>query len=315
VLIVARGGGSIEDLWGFNDEVVIRAAAASAIPIVSAVGHETDWTLLDHVADLRAPTPTGAAEMAVPVRLELAATLTDLSHRQAEAALRILERRRFDLRSAVRALPAPEVLFAGKRQRHDLASARLLPALQNNARRFEDRLVRAVRDLTRLSPLARLARYRAQLDAVDVRPRQAVDRAIAGKREALSQVGRRLAVARETALRAERVRLEQRRDLARRTGERLLPVLKAQIERKRQQLGTLAQLFDSLNYKAVLDRGYALVWDADGQPVRSADAILDGQPLALEFADGRADATGGRVLRPRSAKAKVAVTEEQGALF
>jgi exodeoxyribonuclease VII large subunit len=81
VLIVARGGGSIEDLWGFNEEIVARAAAESLIPLVSAVGHETDWTLIDYAADVRAPTPTGAAEMVVPVKADLVLTVDDLARR------------------------------------------------------------------------------------------------------------------------------------------------------------------------------------------------------------------------------------------
>jgi exodeoxyribonuclease VII large subunit len=315
VLIVARGGGSIEDLWGFNEEAVVRAAAESAIPIVSAVGHETDTTLLDHAADLRAPTPTGAAEKVVPVRVELVSQVNDLARRQAESVLRVLERRRSDLRSMARALPGPESLFAGKRQRFDAAGVRLVPALHHNARRFADRLVRVVRDLTRLSPVTRLAAFRARLDGVERRPGAALDRALAKKADTLVQLARRLEVARATALRAEHVRLDRSRDLARRTGERLVPAVAALIERKRERLAGLAKLFGTLNHKGVLERGYALVWDADGQPVRSRDGVADGQPLALEFADGRADATGGRAARPRVVRSKAITAEEQGALF
>ncbi|WP_292138177.1 exodeoxyribonuclease VII large subunit, partial [Mesorhizobium sp.] len=88
LLIVARGGGSLEDLWGFNDEALARAVAASGIPVISAVGHETDWTLIDLVADVRAPTPTGAAEIAVPVKADLEATLASLGARLKAAVLR-----------------------------------------------------------------------------------------------------------------------------------------------------------------------------------------------------------------------------------
>ncbi len=94
LLIVARGGGSLEDLWGFNDEGLARAVAASRIPVISAVGHETDWTLIDLVADVRAPTPTGAAEIAVPVKAELEATLASLGARLKAAASRNFERKR-----------------------------------------------------------------------------------------------------------------------------------------------------------------------------------------------------------------------------
>src|SRR5208283_5556812 len=99
VLIVARGGGSLEDLWGFNEEIVVRAAAESAIAVIAAVGHETDWTLIDHVADLRAPTPTAAAEFAVPVRAELVAKMAELEGRRRGAMLRFSQRRRADLRA------------------------------------------------------------------------------------------------------------------------------------------------------------------------------------------------------------------------
>ncbi|NBJ11207.1 exodeoxyribonuclease VII large subunit [Microvirga arsenatis] len=316
VLIVARGGGSIEDLWGFNEEVVVRAAAESAIPLVSAVGHETDTTLIDHAADVRAPTPTGAAEMVVPVRVELIAAVNDLSRRHGEAALRLVERRRSDLRATARALPSPEALFSPKRQRLDLAAAKLYPALARNARGHEERLHKLSRQLAHLSPVASVARMRARLDAVGTRPHNAVCRSVLLRKETLKQMGERLVVSRETLVRAERTRLAQAHELAQRVAERLLPALEGQLARKARQLEAVSKLFDSLNYKSVLKRGFALVRDAGGQPLHSAEAVLDGQALVLEFADGKADATGGRIgTRPRPVKPKLVVAEEQGALF
>ncbi len=129
VLIVARGGGSLEDLWGFNEEIVVRAAAESRIPLISAVGHETDTTLIDHAADLRAPTPTAAAELAVPVRLDLLATVEALSARLLRAVAQGVDRRGQRLRDLGRALPRPEALVATPRQRLDTAAMRLSSGL------------------------------------------------------------------------------------------------------------------------------------------------------------------------------------------
>ena len=156
VLIVARGGGSLEDLLSFSDEAVIRAAARCAIPIVSAVGHETDWTLLDQVADRRAPTPTGAAEMVVPVRSELVATLADRSSRLTGAVVRLGERRRSDLRNLARVLPSAEALLQAPRQRLDLASGRLTRSLILNVRRHQQVYEAACRRLAAQDPRARL---------------------------------------------------------------------------------------------------------------------------------------------------------------
>jgi len=117
VLIVARGGGSLEDLMSFNDEAVVRAVARSTIPLIAAVGHETDWTLIDHAADVRAPTPTAAAEFAVPVRTELLAAVTELDARRRGAILRFSHRLRSELRAVARALPGGEAIIAGPRQR------------------------------------------------------------------------------------------------------------------------------------------------------------------------------------------------------
>jgi exodeoxyribonuclease VII large subunit len=131
--------------------------------------------------------------------------------------------------------------------------------------------------------------------------------------ERLENVGRSLAVARNTLVRSHRVQLERRAELAFRTSERLEPALLRHLAGRRAGLNAAAQLFDSLNYRAVLARGYTLIWDANGQPVRSAKAMADGEVLAIEFADGKLDATVGRLVRARPTRQRV--VEDQGALF
>ncbi|MBO9502134.1 exodeoxyribonuclease VII large subunit [Brevundimonas sp. A19_0] len=141
VLVVARGGGSVEDLWPFNDEDLARTVAACSIPLVSAVGHETDTTLIDFVSDRRAPTPTGAAEILTPVRAELVATLADLERRRLQGAARLIEDRRTRLRATARGLPKrPEDLLGLARQRLDHASSRLGSALGKNVAVHQHRL-------------------------------------------------------------------------------------------------------------------------------------------------------------------------------
>ncbi len=148
LIIVARGGGSLEDLWGFNEEVVVRAAAASDIPLISAVGHETDWTLLDYVADERAPTPTAAAERAVPVRAELLALVEDLKTRKTRGLWRVLEECKQALRGSSRGLPKPADLLSLARQRFDVAASLLPRALTAGTQSFATRLTRITSRLT-----------------------------------------------------------------------------------------------------------------------------------------------------------------------
>jgi exodeoxyribonuclease VII large subunit len=148
LLIVARGGGSIEDLWGFNDEALARAVAEGAIPLISAVGHETDTTLIDFVSDRRAPTPTGAAEMATPVLTELRATVAGLEQRMLRCAARGFEDSRNRLAAAARGLPRLDDLLAIKSQGFDLVANRLGAALQRNVTEHRHQLVRASSRLT-----------------------------------------------------------------------------------------------------------------------------------------------------------------------
>jgi exodeoxyribonuclease VII large subunit len=148
LLIVARGGGSLEDLWCFNEEVVVRSAAESEIPLISAIGHETDTTLIDFVSDWRAPTPTAAAERAVPVRADLLAEIASLNARQKRTLSRILDEAKTRLRSASRALPKPDDLLAMARQRLDAATAKLPKALKANV---QDHAVKLARSAGRLS--------------------------------------------------------------------------------------------------------------------------------------------------------------------
>jgi exodeoxyribonuclease VII large subunit len=192
VLIVARGGGSLEDLWSFNEEAVVRAAAASLIPLISAIGHETDFTLIDFAADKRAPTPTAAAEMAVPVRSELLATVDDLGARHLAAVARRIERDRRELRAAARALPAPENLLAIPRRTFDELSSRLGRGLMANARAHRVQFERAAARLSIASIGHMVSRCSERARVLAERAYQGVKRQLERKRAELDPAARAL---------------------------------------------------------------------------------------------------------------------------
>jgi exodeoxyribonuclease VII large subunit len=171
LIIVARGGGSIEDLAAFNEEIVVRAAAASSIPLISAVGHETDTTLIDYASDFRAPTPTAAAERAVPVRADLAATVATLGARLAQARARAMALRQERSRALAARLPAPRRLIELPAQRLDDLAGRLPRGLGAARARAAGRLAEAGGALRPALLAARIARAEASLSAAGLRPR------------------------------------------------------------------------------------------------------------------------------------------------
>jgi exodeoxyribonuclease VII large subunit len=185
VLIVARGGGSLEDLMGFNEEIVVRAVAASIIPVISAVGHETDWTLIDLVADARAPTPTKAAEWAVPKFADLAESSDKLGLRLVTGARRHLQSARTHLKAAARGLPRLVDLLALPRQRFDAAEKRLSRALIANTRAHHTRYVRLAARLRPIAVRQRIARCGERLDGLNARSAIALRNGLQARRRQL----------------------------------------------------------------------------------------------------------------------------------
>ncbi len=291
LLIVARGGGSLEDLWSFNEEIVVRAAAASMIPLISAVGHETDVTLIDYVADKRAPTPTAAAEMAVPVRAELFVEVASLARRAMLCWQRGQERRRNDLRGLARALPSAADILAIPRQRFDAATAGLPRALTANTQLHHRRFTRASGGLTLNVLRAQVAQARQQTTACGARLAHGARVTLRQRRARFDALALRLKAARAATALAHRAAIARERERIERLADRARRAVATSLQRQRGRVGHAGQLLAALSYKSVLARGFALVRDGSGHALRNAAAIAPGLRLDLEFADGRVKAT------------------------
>jgi len=307
LLIVARGGGSLEDLWGFNEEIVVRAAAASEIPLISAVGHETDTTLIDLAADRRAPTPTAAAEMAVPVRLDLLAAIDGFEARRSQAIARALGQRRQRLADLSRALPRPETLVQAAAQRLDRASERLPMAIRARVSRERLRLSEAAAALRPAALGRRIAQEAWRLEDRAGRVAPALERLIALRRQQLDTRAARLrpeAVGRQIAARGQVLAALDRR---------LAAAMEAGIERRRTKLDALDRVRQGLGYEETLKRGFAVV-RGDGQVVTTKAAAEAAGALEIEFRDGRL-AIGGPAERVPKRPRKARNPPDQGSLF
>jgi exodeoxyribonuclease VII large subunit len=280
LLIVARGGGSIEDLWGFNEEIVARAAAASDIPLISAVGHETDTTLIDFVADHRAPTPTAAAELAVPVRLDLLAWVDGQDARMTQSMSNAIATRQQRLRDLGRALPRVDSLMDGPRQRLDTMADRLPAALIRGVQNRRIALTEATGSIKVVNLRRRVEDDTRRMQDRAARLGPALGRSVVQDRKAFEA---RAALLKPRVLQAD---VSQKRSDFNRLTQRLSETGVRQIERLRSQIDSTDRLRETLSYKATLERGYAVV-RGDGAVVTTQEAAGKARALEIEFADGR----------------------------
>ncbi len=278
VIIVARGGGSLEDLMGFNDEAVVRAVAASLIPLISAVGHETDTTLCDYAADLRAPTPTAAAELAVPVRLELVATVQGRGARLIAGVVRALKDGEDRLASLVRGLPPLERLIEERQQRVDGAGERLATAMGG-------RLTNAALTLAGLVAALRSPREQVAAKSQELGQWQArLLVAMQGRVRAMDERSGSLATRLQPALLTRE--MDQRRINLGQWQTRLTEAMARGQHARETAVLASGERLEANSHTAILARGFALVRDEQGRVVDSVSPATVGAAWQVTFKDG-----------------------------
>ncbi|MHA6262653.1 exodeoxyribonuclease VII large subunit [Arenibacterium sp. CAU 1754] len=308
LIIVARGGGSVEDLWGFNEEIVARAAAASQIPLISAVGHETDTTLIDFVSDQRAPTPTAGAELAVPVRMELLAWVDGQGARLIRSANVMVTQRRQRLADLARALPKGDSLLENARQRLDRASENLPAALGQGVQRRRLRLSETSGSLRPATLRRMIATERSGLEKQAARLAPALRRGLATRRDAFQSRVVRLQP------QQVKVQLQRRQDAFAALSRRLAVAGQTQMQRLNARLTSADRMLSTLGYQATLERGYAVV-RADGDLVTTAKAAGKAPVLEIQFSDGRVTVGGKTATKPAKSAPKAKKGPDQGTLF
>ena len=279
LIIVARGGGSIEDLWGFNEELVVRSAFKSTIPLISAIGHETDTTLLDYVADVRAPTPSAAAEMAVPVRHELLALIDANEARLSRALSQVLLNRSQRLLDISRSLPRVFGLLEGPTQRLDSISTRLPISLTSSVKLKKSRLFELSTGIKPTSLIMRLENSQSKFELQAKQLKTLLGYCIDLRKQTLGSLFSRI-----ENLSLKREILHEQKNL-KDLSLRIRKAYEMSLTNLETKLQAIDRLRETLGYRETLNRGYAVIRSGDNVITEKAKALYETN-LSIEFRDG-----------------------------